>query len=101
MAENNNQNTTSSNDLARMIAGGFAKTNKKIDDFRKEVNERFEIVDSRLDAIERRLDALESVIAEMRKEIQGLHKESLQNELDIREIRLRVERLEKHLGLAK
>ena len=95
LQEGNTKNGTTINDLAQMVARGFEETGAKF----KKMDERFDAVDGRLDAIENRLQALESVIDLMRKDIAELHKESLQNELDMREMRIRIERIEKHLGL--
>jgi hypothetical protein len=42
-----------------LLIDGYVALDKKIDDFRAEVNEKFREIDTRLDAIETLLDAIE------------------------------------------
>lgn len=49
--------------LGRMIKVGFDDTNKRIDDFKVEVNERFERVDEHFSNVNARLDTIEKDIS--------------------------------------
>ena len=45
------------------------QTNKRIDDFRNDVNRRFEAVDKRFEAIDRRFEAVDRRFEEIRADI--------------------------------
>ncbi|MFA6463598.1 MAG: hypothetical protein WCV55_01175 [Candidatus Paceibacterota bacterium] len=61
MKKGNSKKKITIDDLALITQNGFVETNGRIDDFRKEVNERFHIVDKRFDAIENKMIAQHTI----------------------------------------
>jgi septation ring formation regulator EzrA len=66
-AQNNKEKMSSSNQVLvehfdskfDLLLDGYAMTNKKIDDLRDEMNDRFKAVDDRFNAVDDRFDAVD------------------------------------------
>lgn len=88
-------------DLAVMVQRGFTATDKKIDDFRGEFIEFKEYTEKRFRSVDQELSALGEVLKLLREDMKMLRRESIQNEVDIRDLKSRVARLEKEAGLVR
>ena len=90
-------------DLARMIAHGFAETatNAELKEFREEVEQRFGGVDQRIDGVEKKIDALGNEVREIKIALPPLVRSVEVLEVDVHDLRARVGRLEKKAGLSK
>lgn len=83
---------TTLNDLARMIANGFADTATKADIHGLSI--RVDGVESRLDGVESRLGSLEAGQEEIK-----LRLDSLAYKFEVKELTRRVENIEKKVGI--
>ncbi|OGZ09626.1 MAG: hypothetical protein A3D67_00915 [Candidatus Lloydbacteria bacterium RIFCSPHIGHO2_02_FULL_51_22] len=84
--------------LARMVSDGFTETNKKIDDFRDEVDARFEQVDGRLGGIDDRLDHTNARLLVIERDIAEIRAHFVyRNEFE--DLMGRVQYLEKKMGV--
>src|SRR5262245_60266238 len=89
-------------ELARMVARGFAETATKA-----EMNQRFDAVDARLDAVESDLAIVKSDVASLTDEMakRPTREELLQEVqklnygVELNDLRTRLERVEEKLGL--
>jgi hypothetical protein len=71
----------SMDELAIMVQTGFSETKNNLDDFRNEVNERFETVDSQFEEVSRRFDIVENkLITRHDREIEQLRDKMLRIE---------------------
>ncbi len=96
-------------DVARMVQEGFAETASKksvenlaisVENLTASVEERFEAVGRHFISLENRLDTLGQALLLLREDVQGIRKEAIQNEIDIRDLKNRVSRLEKKFGMS-
>ena len=79
--------------LAEMVQGGFNETHLRLEQFRAEVNRRFEDADQHFQALQNILDATAQTLKLMQEELRELKQSELQ------QIWERLERLEKKAGL--
>ncbi len=85
---------TTLDDLARMIANGFADTANKADI--ANLNERINVIESRLGGVEGRLGVLEAGQEEIK-----LRLDSLAYKFEVKELTRRVDFLEQKLGIVR
>lgn len=83
--------------LHQKIEEGFKET---VERFEK-IDERFERIDERFDIVDKRFDALIEILRTMRDDIKEIKSDVKTVGYDYLELRTRVERLEKKIGLAK
>lgn len=64
------------------------------------VDRRFDAIDGKFDAMDGKFDALTQILSEIRKDNKEIKKSVMTVNLDYSELRTRVERLEKKVGLS-
>lgn len=100
-----NQMTTEQ--LARIIQKGFdgiehrVATKGELESFREDVNNRFEDMDNRFEGVGRRLDSIENEIREIKIVLGPLVRTVAAMEIDLKDLRGRIYRLERKVGIAK
>jgi predicted nuclease with TOPRIM domain len=89
--------------LARMIQRGFEDTATRgdLEGVRSEIRDLTTRLDRFETYVEGRFDTLEGEVVRIREEVKLLRKDLGNNEVNLHDLRSRVERLEKKLGLAK
>jgi len=89
-------------ELAQMVERGFAETSSKKDTwlFREEVEQQFKVVIEDVALLRRDTEAGLSGIAATLKAIQGEIKELRAMDAEMTALRLRVERLERKVGIS-
>ena len=83
--------------LAEMSQKEFLAMGKRFD----EVDRRFDVVDKRFDLIDGKFDALAQILGEIRKDNKEIKEGVTTINFDYAELKTRIERLEKKVGLAK
>lgn len=90
--------------LAVMVAGGFEEMQTYVDKRFDAVDKRFEAVDKRFEAMDKRFDSIEHAIYQIietlkiiQEEIKNIHRDNFARDEMIRDLRMRVDRLEKKL----
>lgn len=100
MAENNHQptNQTTLDDLAVAIANGFHGVDEKFHG----IDDKFHGIDEKFDQVFRRLDNLESDAKRARTDLAAIRftLTELAYKDEVRATEIRLDRIEKHLGLA-
>jgi hypothetical protein len=87
--------------LARITERGFASVEGRLDSAEERLGRFQADVDSRLEGVDRKLDSMENELREIGIVLGPLVRTVAAMEIDLRELRGRVNRLERKAGLSK